>query len=156
MNLFSYVQNNPINYTDPFGLNPLAAAIEGASFGGSFGGPWGAAGGAVIGGLAGAAIGQWAWDNWFANEGNEGDEGQCTTQEPSSPGKMQQDVKKGRAPEGVDRVDRGHLPGQEPHVHYDDGTSSTQSGGVHDKHKGTPQSTNKIKKWLKKHGWNIP
>ena len=72
---------------------------------------------------------------------------------PSIPGKMQKEVEKGKAPKEVDHVDSGHVPGQEPHVHLKDGTSLTQTGKVHDKHKGIPNPTKQTKKWLKKHGW---
>jgi RHS repeat-associated protein len=75
---------------------------------------------------------------------------------PSSPGKMQREVERGQAPRQVDRVDKGHVPGQEAHVHYTDGTSSTVSGGVHDAHKGTPNPNKKTRKWLQKHGWTPP
>ena len=75
---------------------------------------------------------------------------------PSSPGKMDREIKRGQAPRGVDRVDSGHVPGQEPHVHYSDGTSSTVSGRVHDLHKGIPNPSGRVVEWLLKHGWTPP
>ncbi|QEM84122.2 RHS domain-containing protein [Halomonas binhaiensis] len=78
----------------------------------------------------------------------------CKT--PSSPGSMQKEVERGQAPREVARVDRGHIPEQEPHVHYTDGTSSTVSGGVHDAHRGIPSPSKKTKKWLNGHGWEAP
>ena len=75
---------------------------------------------------------------------------------PSSPGEMQKEVERGQAPKDVDRVDRGHVEGQDPHVYYKDGTSSTQTGGVHDAHKGQPNPPKKTKRWLEKHNWNPP
>jgi hypothetical protein len=48
------------------------------------------------------------------------------------------------------------VPGQEPHVHYEDGTSSNQSGSVHDAHRGTPSPGNAAIEWLKEHGWIPP
>jgi uncharacterized protein RhaS with RHS repeats len=74
----------------------------------------------------------------------------------SSPGNMQKQVERGQAPRDIIRVDKGHIPGQEPHVHYKDGTSSNQSGGVHDAHKGTPNPSKKAKDWLRDHGWVPP
>ncbi len=75
---------------------------------------------------------------------------------PSSAGKMQREVEKGQAPAGVERVDKGAIEGQEDHVHYTDGTSSTVSGATHDKINGIPNPSNKIRKWLEKHNWTPP
>ena len=74
----------------------------------------------------------------------------------SSPGAMQKEVERGQAPKDISRVDRGHIPGQEPHIHYSDGTSSNMNGGVHDAHKGLPNPSNKTRKWIIKHGWTPP
>jgi len=49
---------------------------------------------------------------------------------PSSHGKMQREVHRGQAPRDVEDVHSGHVRGEEPHVHYRDGTASTQSGRV--------------------------
>ncbi|PWJ72508.1 UNVERIFIED_ORG: RHS repeat-associated protein, partial [Pantoea agglomerans] len=76
--------------------------------------------------------------------------------EPSSPGSMQKEVERGQAPREIERVDRGHIPGQEAHVHYSDGTSSNLSGGIHDAHRGVPKPTKKARKWLISHGWTPP
>ncbi|MDF0607147.1 RHS repeat-associated core domain-containing protein, partial [Neisseriaceae bacterium TC5R-5] len=75
---------------------------------------------------------------------------------PSSPSAMQQQVQRNQAPRDVIRVDKGHIPGQEPHIHYRDGTSSTVSGGVHDAHKGIPNLSNKVKEWIIANGWKPP
>ncbi|HFE45234.1 MAG TPA: hypothetical protein ENJ18_07030, partial [Nannocystis exedens] len=74
----------------------------------------------------------------------------------SSAGRMQMEVRRGQAPRDVVRVDSPHIPGQEPHVHYKDGTSSNQSGSTHDQHKGTPNPPKKTRKWLEGHGWTPP
>jgi len=74
----------------------------------------------------------------------------------STPGNMQKQVERGQAPRDIIRVDKGHIPGQEPHVHYKDGTSSNQSGGIHDAHKGIPSPSKKAQDWLKDHGWAPP
>ncbi|KKJ77347.1 hypothetical protein WH95_06430, partial [Kiloniella litopenaei] len=89
------------------------------------------------------------------SDGEPGD-GSDKGKEPSRPGKMQKEVEKGQAPKDVDRVDPPHIDGQEPHIHYKDGTSSNQSGSTHDKYKGSPNPSNKTRKWLKKHGWTPP
>ena len=75
---------------------------------------------------------------------------------PSSPGAMQREVERGQAPRDIERVDRGHIADQEPHVHYMDGTSSNMSGGVHDKHRGQPKPPKKTCAWLCSHGWTAP
>jgi RHS repeat-associated protein len=75
---------------------------------------------------------------------------------PSSPGKMQREVERGQAPKGIDRVDKAHPGTPEPHAHYNDGTSSTQSGKIHDAHKGKPNPSNKVREWLERHGWIPP
>ncbi|MEO7162365.1 MAG: hypothetical protein ABI041_05560 [Bdellovibrionia bacterium] len=69
---------------------------------------------------------------------------------------MQQEVKKGQAPRDVERVDRPHVPEQEPHIHYTDGTSSSQSGQVHDAHKGQPNPSRTTIEWIRSHGWLPP
>jgi RHS repeat-associated protein len=56
-NRFSYVEGNPLGYTDPQGLNPLAGAWAGAGAGSAFGPV-----GTVVGGLIGAGTG--AWIGW--------------------------------------------------------------------------------------------
>ena len=58
-----------------------------------------------------------------------------------------------QAPKEVDRVDGAHTEGQQPHVHFKDGTSLNQDGTVHDAHKGTPNLTNSTRKWLEENGW---
>ncbi|MCL1989645.1 MAG: RHS repeat-associated core domain-containing protein, partial [Defluviitaleaceae bacterium] len=72
---------------------------------------------------------------------------------PSNPNRMQQEVQRGQAPRGIDRVDRPHVPGQEPHVHFSNGTSLNQSGTIHDAHRGIPNPTRSQIRWLDRHGW---
>ena len=72
---------------------------------------------------------------------------------PSRSGKMRQEVFKKQAPRDIVDVHNGHVPGQEPHVHYSDGTSSTQSGAIHDAHRGVPDPSKAANQWLIGHGW---
>ena len=74
---------------------------------------------------------------------------------PVNPGSLQQQVEKGQAPREVDRVDKPHVPGQKPHVHFKDGTSLNNDGTLHDVHKGTPAPSNKTIDWLNNNGWKV-
>jgi hypothetical protein len=71
----------------------------------------------------------------------------------TSPGGLQKQVEKGQAPKDVDRVDKPHVPGQKPHVHFKDGSSLNNDGTVHDAHRGNPDPSNKTIDWLNKNGW---
>ncbi len=90
---------------------------------------------------------------WLKSEGNSDT---AVQNKPSSPGKMQQEVRKKQAPNDVKRVDNAHIPTGKPHVHYKDGTSSNNDGTIHDAHKGTPNPSNRTIEWLKKHNWTPP
>ena len=79
--------------------------------------------------------------------------GNDTSKKPTSQNQMQKQVEKGQAPREVDRVDSSHTKGQQPHIHFKDGTAINQDGTVHDLHKGIPNITNEILKWLEKNGW---
>ena len=68
---------------------------------------------------------------------------------------MQKKVEKGQAPNEVDRVDKPHVEGKQPHVHFKDGTALNQDGTVHDVHKGTPNLSNKTKEWLENNNWKV-
>ena len=67
---------------------------------------------------------------------------------------MQKEVERKQAPKEVKRVDKPH-PGKssKPHVHFKDGTSLNNDGSIHDAHKGLPQLTKPVKKWLESHNW---
>ena len=71
----------------------------------------------------------------------------------TSPNQMQMQVERGQAPKGVLRVDNPKIPGQQPHIHFSDGTSLNIDGSVHDRKNGIPNLTNEIKIWLEKNGW---
>ena len=76
--------------------------------------------------------------------------------QPTNPGRMQKEVERGQAPRDVERVDKPHVPNQEPHVHYKDGTSSNRSGTTHDAHRGDPNPSREAREWLEQHGWTPP
>ena len=76
---------------------------------------------------------------------------------PQNQNRMQNDIERGRAPRGIDRVDKPHnpnAPNQKPHVHFSDGTSMNYDGTVHDDHNGIHNITNNEKKWLESFGWS--
>jgi RHS repeat-associated protein len=67
-NRYPYANLNPLTYSDPNGLNPLAGAIGGATAGSAFG-PVGTVVGGVIGGSAGAWIGWNVFGPMLSEEG---------------------------------------------------------------------------------------
>ena len=73
---------------------------------------------------------------------------------PSSQNQLQKQGERGQAPRDVDRVDKPHQKGQQPHVHFKDKTSLNQDGTVHDAHNGIPSPSNEVKNWLRNNGWN--
>ena len=91
-----------------------------------------------------------------ANAGapNPNDDKNKKKKKQTSQNQMQKQVERGQAPKEVERVDEAHNKetGQ-PHVHFKDKTALNRDGSVHDKLKGTPNITNKIRKWLFKNGW---
>ena len=74
----------------------------------------------------------------------------------SSAGDMQKQVEKGKAPNSVDRVDKGRGSFEKDHVHFKgkNGGSALNSDGTW-KH-GSKELTNAEKKWLQKNGWSLP
>ena len=56
LNLYVYAGNDPVNFVDQWGLNPLVGMIEGAKIGGSVGGLAGGIVGATIGAAGGLLI----------------------------------------------------------------------------------------------------
>jgi RHS repeat-associated protein len=60
---------------------------------------------------------------------------------------------KGRAPKGIDRIDKpkeGQI-----HAHQKGKGATNADGTTHDKGKGAPKWSNKVKKWLRDYGFNI-
>ena len=80
---------------------------------------------------------------------------ESSKKEPTSPNQMQKKVEKGQAPNEVDRVDKPHVEGQQPYVHFKARTALNQDGTVHDVHKGTPSPSNKTKEWLENNNWKV-
>ena len=69
---------------------------------------------------------------------------------------MQQQVKRGQAPKGVERVDSGNGLAQ-PHIHFGENYAAlNQDGTWHDAGKALPVITKNIADWLLKNGWSLP
>ena len=74
--------------------------------------------------------------------------------QPSTPGRMNEEIKRGQAPKDIRSAHRPHNDKNgKPHIHFKNGTSMNNDGSVHDKRNGIPQLSNKVKKWLNKHNW---
>ena len=146
---YVFAGNNPVNFRDPFGL----CSDDDPSWYDRLGDWWN-------------RYSEWAESNresarqsypvlmGLFEEMESSGVGPCGM--ASGAGRLNQLIQRGRAPQGIERAERGHVPGQESHVHYEDGTSSTQSGKIHDAHKGIPSPSNAIRDWLKQHGCPPP
>lgn len=72
---------------------------------------------------------------------------------------MQNQVNKGQAPKGVDRVDPAdpNIPDSQAHIHFGENEAAlNQDDTWHDAGKPHPNITNKIAEWITKNGWNLP
>jgi hypothetical protein len=65
---------------------------------------------------------------------------------------MNQAILRGKAPAGLRRVDRGKIPGEQTHIHFDDGSALNMDGTW--KHGGTTL-TKAQAKWLGANGWEL-
>ena len=70
-----------------------------------------------------------------------------------SPNQLNEQIKKGLAPNGVERVDVGRIPGEQTHVHLDNGSALNVDGTW--KH-GESELTNTQKEWLEDAGFVLP
>lgn len=89
----------------------------------------------------------------------EGDEpGQLSEpdKKPTRARKMQDEVDKGQAPKTIRRVDSGHFPGENDHVHFKKGDENialyNNGKWKHDQKRLTAAE----KRWLLKHNWTLP
>lgn len=71
---------------------------------------------------------------------------------------MQKQVERGQAPKAVDRVDKPHVDGQQPHIHFGENEAALNIDGTwHDAgKKPIPDLDNETKKWIKDNGWSLP
>ena len=85
--------------------------------------------------------------------------GRGATKKPTSPNQLQQQVKRGKVPKGISRVDSSdpNIPNSQPHIHFGENESALNLDGTrHDAGKERPNITNKIKEWILDNGWNLP
>ncbi|MBF0548730.1 MAG: RHS repeat-associated core domain-containing protein, partial [Candidatus Riflebacteria bacterium] len=61
-------------------------------------------------------------------------------------------IERGQAPRSMDRADSGKIPGEQDHIHFNDGSAINIDGSW--KH-GSRNLTNEEKKFLKKFGFNV-
>lgn len=88
-------------------------------------------------------------------ESRAGSGGGTTTRKPGlSPNQMQQQIRAGRAPTGLDRVDTPRVPGEQLHVHFRNGDALNIDGSWKDG-RGF-NLTRDQKDWLIRNGWTIP
>ena len=71
----------------------------------------------------------------------------------ASPNQLNQQIRQGKAPKNVTRVDAGKVPGEQPHVHFKDGAALNKDGTW--KH-GYRALTEAEKQWLHENGWTLP
>ena len=170
-NLYAYCENNPVNYWDPTGQSFEAALggwVSSMWWLNGVDGPlpigdavfWSVT--AILGiAVVGKVIYVAATDSpdVRADEKTPADTAPTpeekngeVNEKSSSPGKMQQEVKRGQAPKDVARVDRPK--NGKPHVHFKDGTSLNNDGTIHDKRAGIPKLTRPVRNWLRQHHWS--
>jgi hypothetical protein len=67
---------------------------------------------------------------------------------------MNQAIKRGQAPKGIERVDTPKVPGEKLHVTFSDGSALNKDGTW--KHNKGIQLTNAQRNWLIANGWKVP
>jgi len=66
---------------------------------------------------------------------------------------MNNQIRAGKAPKDIERVDTGKVPGEQTHVHFKDGAALNKDGTW--KH-GYRKLKEAEKKWLQESGWPLP
>jgi hypothetical protein len=66
---------------------------------------------------------------------------------------LNEEIKRGKAPRGITRVDRGKVYGEQDHIHFVDRSALNRDGTW--KHGGT-NITKEQAEWLRNNGWRLP
>lgn len=71
---------------------------------------------------------------------------------------MNEQIKKGKAPKEIKRVDnvQPSVKNSKIHVHFKDKTSLNIGGTVHDASGGIPKVGRQAREWLERYVWQIP
>jgi hypothetical protein len=81
------------------------------------------------------------------------DDKQESGKKKTSRNQLQKQVEKGKAPKTVERVDPGIGPNEQDHIHFSDDSALNEDGTW--KHGGRPLS-NAETEWIQENGWNTP
>ncbi|WP_146171865.1 hypothetical protein [Pseudoduganella armeniaca] len=82
---------------------------------------------------------------------DEGDEDK--KEKGKSPNQLNKEIKQGKAPKDVERVDVGKVKGEQTHAHFKDGSTLNKDGTW--KH-GDSNLSRATQKWLENNGWKLP
>jgi RHS repeat-associated protein len=109
----------------------------------------------TAGAAAGLASARLLTNHLFSDEGSGsssgGDGGPAAKR--TSLNQMNQQIRRGQAPRGINRVDRAKVPGEQDNVHFEDGSALNRDGSW--KH-GSTTLTNAQQDWLLRGGWRLP
>jgi hypothetical protein len=74
----------------------------------------------------------------------------------SSVNQMNREIRRGKAPNSIKRVDRGNpdIPDNQDHVHFTNDRATLNRDGTWG-HGSTRTLTGAEKRWLRGHGWNV-
>jgi len=73
-----------------------------------------------------------------------------------SANQLNQDIRKGSAPDGIERADTPRIPYEKPHVHFNDGRALNNDGTWKHNPNNNNRLTKKQREWLEANGWLLP